>query len=86
MFAVSLKIILLLYFLFSLGFVLFAAFNVYHALRFGVASVVNITTLVIFLAGAVFIFALTAPVIMRTNWNQVILSVGYDSSYPSPAP
>lgn len=68
--------VLIIYFIFLAGFVVFGIFNVYHALRFGMASLTNIISLAAFVAGALMIVGLTAPIIVDTDWRQPLFVIG----------
>ncbi len=66
-------IFLLLYLMVATLFVLFSGFLVYHALRFGTASLVNLLTLGIYLAGAVFILVNSYLYIIGIDWSRALV-------------
>ena len=66
--------LLLIFYLVMAGlFVIFSIFLVYHALRFGVATRVNIFTLVIYLAGSLFMLVGSYIYIAGIDWGQSII-------------
>jgi hypothetical protein len=66
-------ILLLLYLMMVTLFVLFSISLVYHALRFGTASLVNLLTLGIYLAGAVFILINSYLYLINVDWSGIII-------------
>ena len=66
-------IFLLLYLMVVTLFVLFSSFLVYHALRFGTASLVNLLTLGLYLAGAVFILINSYLYLIEIDWTSALI-------------
>jgi len=64
--------ILIIYFILLLFFILFSGFLVYHSLRFGVANLVNIFTLGLYLAVSAFILGSSYLYIISIDWSQKV--------------
>jgi len=54
-------------------FIVFAFFNIYHAIRFGYASWTNILSLIIFLGMTLVLLFLSFAFIVKTDWNRTII-------------
>lgn len=65
-------IILILYILVVACFVLFSIFLIYHALRFGVATVSNVLAMIVYIAVAVMMLMGAYSFIMTIDWSQAI--------------
>ncbi len=66
-------VFLLLYLMVVTLFVLFSGFLVYHALRFGTASLVNLLTLGIYLVGTLFILINSYLYLIEVDWHGVLI-------------
>ncbi len=69
---IPIVIFLYLYLIMITFFVLFSAFLIYHALRFGTASLINILTIGLYLAGAAIILMSSYIYIAGIDWDLVI--------------
>jgi len=65
-------IFLIAFLLLAACFAIFSLFLLYHAIRFGVASWVNVFTIIIYMAGAALIFLAAYRYIASVDWNQAI--------------
>jgi len=65
-------IFLYLYLMMVTLFILFSAFLVYHALRFGTASIVNVLIIGLYLAVSAGILMSSYIYIVGINWDLVI--------------
>lgn len=72
---IHLSIFLIAFYMILVSFIVFAAFNIYHALRFGLASSVNIFVLAVFISGSVAIFGFTLPTIVKTDWDKPLVEL-----------
>lgn len=70
---ISLTFFLIIYFVLATIFVVFAFFNVYHAIRFGYANWTNIITLVVFLGVTSVLLFLSFAFIIKTDWNRSVV-------------
>ncbi len=66
---IPLWILLVPYVLFFLFFLLWSVFNVYHLLRFGVASYSLSLLMVIYLAGTAALIFFSVSLLMRFDWT-----------------
>ncbi len=66
-------IILILYLMTAGFFAVFSLFLVYHALKFGVASAMNVVALFIYLAVATAIIIRSYFYITTIDWSQLII-------------
>ncbi len=69
---IPLVVFLLLYLMLVTLFVLFSSFLVYHALRFGTASFLNLFTLALYLLGAFLLLANSYSYLAGIDWASVI--------------
>lgn len=66
-------IILILYLIMAGVFVVFSLFLVYHALKFGVASVINVAALFIYVLVAMAIIISSYFYVTTIDWSQQII-------------
>ncbi|NMC51404.1 hypothetical protein GYA54_01595 [Candidatus Kuenenbacteria bacterium] len=69
---IPLFIILILYLLLAACFVLFSLFLVYHALRFGVATISNVLVMIIYIVVSAVILVSAYSFIVSVDWMQTI--------------
>ncbi len=69
---IPLWILLVPYGLFAAFFILWSLFNVYHLLRFGVASYSLSLLMVIYLAGTSALIFFSASLLLRFDWTVTI--------------
>ena len=69
---ISISILLVFYLIMTLFFLVFSLFLVYHALRFGVASLTNVLTLGTYLAVSALILGGSYLYILSVDWSQAI--------------
>jgi len=65
-------IILIIFFLLVVCFFVFSLFLLYHAIRFGVASWVNVFTIILYLLGTAMLVIVIYMYVISIDWNQTI--------------
>ena len=70
--SIPLSVFLTIYLIFIFFFLLFSFFNIYHAVRFGFATMFNMLTLFLYIAVSLIILSLSVIYIGTVNWKQSI--------------
>lgn len=68
----ELSFILIPYFLFLFLFAVFAFFNLYHIIRFGVKTTLGLFSIVVFGVGTFYILVGTMAAASEIDWNYII--------------
>ena len=71
--AIPIIIFLLLYLMMVTFFILFSIFLLYHAVRFGVANMANMTTMIIYLAVSAGLLFFSYIYIARIDWSLKLI-------------
>ncbi len=73
------------YGLLVVGLGILATFAIYHLLHYGATARVSLGATIVFIAGALFLFGLTAEFLQGTDWRQPVIIAPSLPSLSAPA-